>query len=54
MMEDVEYNVLTEWFNWIVNNLDLNIDLIGKYTFFYGLEFKYWKHGFVFSSGSFN
>lgn len=28
MMKDVEYHILTEWFNWIVNNLDVNLDLI--------------------------
>ncbi|NWH47989.1 KITM kinase, partial [Fregata magnificens] len=29
-MPEVDYVVLTEWFDWIQNNTDVSVDLIGK------------------------
>jgi len=29
-MPEVDYVVLTEWFDWIQNNTDVAVDLIGK------------------------
>jgi len=28
VMQPAEYSVITEWFKWITNNLDVNVDLI--------------------------
>lgn len=30
-MPEVDYVVLTEWFDWIQNNTDVSVDLIGKF-----------------------
>lgn len=32
-MPDVEYAVLTEWFDWILKHHNINIDLIGESTY---------------------
>lgn len=29
-MPEVDYVVLSEWFDWIVSNIDVSIDLIGE------------------------
>lgn len=29
-MPEVDYVVLSEWFDWIQNNTDVSVDLIGK------------------------
>lgn len=29
-MPEVDYVILSEWFDWIVRNIDVSIDLIGK------------------------
>lgn len=29
-MPEVDYVVLSEWFDWIVRNIDVSIDLIGE------------------------
>lgn len=29
-MPEVDYVVLSEWFDWIVKNIDVSIDLIGE------------------------
>lgn len=29
-MPEVDYVVLSEWFDWIIRNIDVSIDLIGK------------------------
>lgn len=35
LMEPAEYSVISEWFKWITNNVDVGIDLIGKiYTIY--------------------
>ena len=31
-MPEVDYVVLSEWFDWIVRNIDVSIDLIGETT----------------------
>ena len=33
LMEPAEYSVISEWFNWITNNIDVGVDLIGKVQF---------------------
>ena len=30
LMGEMEYLMLSKWFDWLVNNNDFNIDLIGK------------------------
>ena len=29
-MPDLEYNILSEWFNWLISYHDVKVDLIGK------------------------
>lgn len=29
-MPEVDYVILSEWFDWIMKNIDVSIDLIGK------------------------
>ena len=31
-MSDLEYSILSEWFNWLVSYHDVKVDLIGKKT----------------------
>ena len=33
-MPEVDYAILSEWYNWIQENEDMHIDLIGGYTQF--------------------
>lgn len=35
-MPEVDYVVLSEWFDWIQNNTDVSVDLIGKILMGYG------------------
>lgn len=29
-MPEVDYAILSEWFDWIIKNIDVSVDLIGK------------------------
>lgn len=29
-MPEVDYAILSEWFDWIIRNIDVSVDLIGK------------------------
>lgn len=29
-MPEVDYVILSEWFDWIIRNIDVSVDLIGK------------------------
>lgn len=31
LMPEVDYAILSEWYNWIQDNEDMNIDLIGQW-----------------------
>jgi hypothetical protein len=33
LMPDVDYAILSEWYNWIQENEDMHIDLIGKLNY---------------------
>lgn len=40
-MPAVDYAVLSEWFDWIMNNISIPVDLIGEITLIFITVFNY-------------
>jgi hypothetical protein len=46
LMPDVDYAILSEWYNWIQENEDMHIDLIGKLNYMVDcLHLPLWSSG---------